>query len=649
MHQGTIAAAVMLVLGMPGLAGLAGAHGPGPDGFDVQQNEYNEIGISTPTDGGPEEVGAFSDETVEGEVPAVSMALLPGGEVLYFSGAEADETKDGPTDLQFIWEARPTDARSRVLDLGTGDVETPTPEDGGHQDLFCSGITVTPDGTGLAAGATEWYTLDEDPPEAFYTPVRGGEQTLLFDPDAGDGPGGEWTRSDDMAEERWYPSTLQLPDGDTLVASGIQDLFYPNSYTTLLERFDPQQGAWDQVETSLELADGVAVDQQIAPETPDTGFAPADDTHEGPPNLPMYPRLHVLPGGPHEGDVLYTGNGDVWAPFGHHPDQPLFGTFQTLDADTGTWSLHTPSPFGIRNLGTTVPLMVDAEDPEPRYLSFGGTLQQTGQATNTAEIIDASSSPVTSTPTDSMEMPRWTNNGVLLPDGSAISVGGSTYDNVLVYSSPNAGPLNVERFVPDEDGTGGTWETGPAMDDVRAYHSTALLTPDARVMVGGHVPLPAFHDVQREHMNPQHTNSTFEFYEPPYLHHDDGVDRPEILTQKLAQHNEGLATTVNGEDALEASFGDELTFPVENLEGGLDSVTLMKPGAATHQFTADQMGVELTADVDDAGDGLSLVDAQTPAPEDATLVPGWYMLFVNEDVQDTEDPYPSEAAWVHLS
>lgn len=642
----TVVVAVSLLLGMPAFATGVAAH-------NVETNDYEERGIELDVEGGIEDVGRIL-APIDGEVPAVSLAVLPGGDLLYFSGAEADESKNGPTDLHFMWEATPKDAKSRVLDITdvsededgniqvVFDVRTPDPEKGGDEDIFCSGITITSTGEAVAPGSTTWHTLDEDPPDNFYTPLKGGEQTVLYDP-----IDNVWNDGPDMEEARWYPSALQLPSGESLVASGVQTLFFPNTYNTLLETLDPEpeKPEWEVQDASFEVADGVTIPQNVLPDTPSTPFAFVDETHKGLPNLPMYPRLHVLPGGPHEGEVLYAANGDVWAPFGHHPNQPIFGHFQTLDTTDWTWSIHETSPFSLRNLGATVPLMVDAEDPQPRIMSFGGTLHQSGVATDTAEIIDASGERIQSLPTDSMDLPRWTVNGALLPDGSVLAAGGSVYDNVLMFSSPTVGPLNLERFVPSEGGLDGEWETLPAMETVRAYHSSAVLMDDARVLLGGHVPLPAFHDAQREHMNPQHVNTTFEIYEPAYLHHED-AERPGILIDQLEVKNPGHAPSGDMDVDLEALFGDTLTVPVENLDG-LDSVVLMKPGASTHQFNADQMGIQLSASDPFDQDGDTVIEVDIPSTDEATLVPGAYMLFVNEDMGDG-DIFPSEAAWIDI-
>jgi len=626
----------------------------------VRNDEQHETAFAFDVSDANNETGRVLDP-IEGEAAAVNLAVLPGGDLLYYSGVEADPSEDEPTDLHFIWNATPFQGKSRVMDLtlGTGErgasVATPTPSDGGYFDLFCSATTITPDGTAVAPGATDYYTLDDEPPENLYTPLKGYEQTMLFENDDVSDEGQDWQRGPDMDADRWYPSALQLPNGETLVASGIQSLFYPNTYTTLVETFDPADAStgWANVDTSIEVTENASAPQRVLPDAPNTGVAVVDETHRGVPNLPMYPRLHVVPGGPNAGEVLYGANGDVWGPFGEHPSQPLMGYFQTLEpyqsfsTNEASWEVHASSPFGLRNLGAMVPMMVDVSDPQPRYLSFGGTLQQSSVATATAEIVDASEQTVKSTPTDPLNIPRWSVNGVLLPDGSVLAVGGSTYDNVLAHGSPSAAPLNLERFVPDDSATGGQWELMKPTEKIRAYHSSAVLLPDGRVAIGGHVPLPAFHDAQRNELgNPQPNDTSFEIYEPPYLFHEDET-RPEITPTQLGAENSASAGDT---PAIDAEPGQTIDVPVENLGDGdasLDSVTLMRPGSATHQYNADQLGLELDATLDERGD-QTFVDVTFP--DELAMAPGHYMLFANEDANGDKAGgfFPSEAAWVEF-
>ncbi len=565
----------------------------------------------------------------EGEEPMVNLAVLPGGRIMYYSGIESDQDGDGDTDLQFMWQSHPEQGKSRLMDLTVNEdgeavytIQTPNPEDGGHHDLFCSGTTVAPDGTVVTTGATEYHTLDDDFPENTYAPLLGMDQTLLFDSEGA----GTWTQGPDMDANRWYPSAIQLPDGRTMVLSGIDTLFMPQTHNSLVETFDPAEpeAGWTSMDTSIA---GLDTDGSLD-DAPETGIRWIDNIHDEVPNLPMYPRVFVVPSGPHEGEVFYSTAGDYWGPFGEHPVEGIWNNLQTLDTETGEWTLHGPSVFGGRQLGTTVPLIYDhADDYAAHYLTFGGTLQRVLTATSTAEIVDASGEELTKDAVEPMHLPRWSHNGVLLPDGSVLAVGGSTFDNVVMHGAPTMSPHNLERYIPgDEDPAEGHWELLAPLENPRAYHSSSALLPDGRVLIGGHVPLPAFHHQQRENGNPQPYDSTFELYEPPYLHLD------------------GTRPVITAEGFEDEAYGGTIDVPVENLEGSAE-VVLIRPGATTHGFDADQRGVslEITKRVDNPTE--TVLTVQLP-PNANVAPPGSYMLFVNEDVDG--EAMPSEAAWLEI-
>ncbi|MDX1611636.1 MAG: hypothetical protein R3185_04650, partial [Candidatus Thermoplasmatota archaeon] len=250
----------------------------------------------------------------DGEVPAVNLAVLPDGRVMYYSGVEArpaDQT--GNTDLTFMVGDFPEHAKSRVMSVTVGpdgalthEVTLAGPETGGNHDLFCSGTTITPDGTVLATGGTQWHTLDEQPDEAALTPLKGSEQVMRFS-----ATDDRWTQGSEMGVDRWYPSALQLPDGRTLIASGIQTLAQPQTHNTLLEIYDPVTDTHEAVEPTLEVAPGVTVGQ-LLPDRPSTGSPSVDETHDRIPNLPMYPRLTTIPSGERAGEVFYSTAGDLW-------------------------------------------------------------------------------------------------------------------------------------------------------------------------------------------------------------------------------------------------------------------------------------------------------------------------------------------------
>ena len=124
------------------------------------------------------------------EVAAVHAALLPTGEVVYYSG---NTGPDAP-------------AQARVWNPADGSVRTPpnVPD----TDLFCSGHALLPDGRLFVCGGTGRYSTGPD------DPWGGSKAAYIFDPVGG------WERVADMAFGRWYPSVICLPDGRMLVASG---------------------------------------------------------------------------------------------------------------------------------------------------------------------------------------------------------------------------------------------------------------------------------------------------------------------------------------------------------------------------------------------------------------------------------------------
>ena len=88
--------------------------------------------------------------------PAVSMAVLPDGRVIYFGGLEGLENSAFPiaTDGQRSIQK----SRTRILDLrdGSPSWKTPAPENGGAHDLFCADLNILPNGRILAVGGTVW-------------------------------------------------------------------------------------------------------------------------------------------------------------------------------------------------------------------------------------------------------------------------------------------------------------------------------------------------------------------------------------------------------------------------------------------------------------------------------------------------------------
>jgi hypothetical protein len=504
----------------------------------------------------------------DGEVPAVNMVLLRTGEVLYWSGVDGHA---GPTIPFFVDDPAP--ALARVWDPASGEVRTPTPEDGGAGDMFCSGQTVLPDGRVLVVGGTNFVNIGEGSGWHVY----GLDSARLYDPASA-----TFQPAPDMAAWRWYPTAITLPDGDVLVASGISDLPDPSTHVTTLERFDVDQGRW---RTLPEGASNL---------------------------LPLYPRLFVVPSGPMKGDVFYTPVGCLYCPFGTNPGEAPWSLDQRLDLGTNTWERFGPALTGVRqHAGTVMLTLKPGDDYRAKLLTAGGTLQRTIVATSTVEMTDLSTMPPKHAIVAPMAHARWHLNTVLLPTGQVLAVGGGLLDSVMVHGTEDPGVLPAELYEPRNN----TWTTLASMQVPRMYHSTAVLLPDARVLVGGHVPLPSI-----QALVPQVNERRLEVFEPPYLFRG---ARP-VINEAPDAVAYGAAFQVDTPDA--AAVG---------------RAVLVKPGSTTHSMDGDQRAIELRI----AGRTAGSLDLVAP-PDGDVAPPGHYMLFLLADRGQGE--VPSVAAFVRL-
>jgi hypothetical protein len=136
----------------------------------------------------------------------------------------------------------------------------------------------------------------------------------------------------------------------------------------------------------------------------------------------------------------------------------------------------------------------------------------------------------------------------------------------------------------------------------RAYHSTAVLLPDGRVLSAGQT------------SGTQQT--TAEIYSPPYLF---AGTRPTIAT---APQVVGYGTS----------------FAIATPEAGtIDDVELIRPGSVTHGVSFDQRSVDLRF-----SRGTGSLDVEAPA-SGRVAPPGWYMVFI------LRNGVPSVARWIHIS
>lgn len=523
---------------------------------------------------------------------AVSTVVLPDGRILYWNGLEGSE------DIIPLGLDAFTVGRARVMTLSNDGASwtIPKPERGrtddarpSYGDMWCAGQVVLHDGAVLIAGGN---TLQQQP-----TIDRlGSDESTLFHPKTN-----SFEPTEEMEIYRWYPTLITLPTGKVLVVAGEQALFGPArrdlaiNMARELEVYDPKTKRWG-----------------------DAGLTPY--------SLPYYPQLHLLPGG----KVYYPGVGINWGPGGFAADAVMWGMKQTYDTRAGEWSVLGPSTYGARSSAMSMMLKLEPPYDSARIVVAGGTLGTlpgTAVATTISEVETFADGVISGE--TSVHMPadgllgdasqlrnrRWYGSPVILPTGEVLALNGGDMDAVLTPAAP-AAVRTVELYDPKTN----TWRELATATRDRVYHSSAVLLPDGRVLVGGHAPIAA-NGLPPGRSSP-HRDSTFEIFSPPYLFRG---PRPEIDRLQVERAGEAI--------------GIDLTTPSTDIV----DVTLVRLPAVTHTVDADMRAVALRF----TRTGAHRLTATLPKDGDGTILPpGPYSVFVMKRTPDGPTPSVSKTIMI---
>lgn len=354
-----------------------------------------------------------------------------------------------------------------------------------------------------------------------------------------------WKPGAPMANRRWYPTATTLPDGRVLASSGATMCLAYDCIADVPEIYDAARNAWTQL--------------------------PAAQL-----KFWYYPFAFLIP----DGRVLITGANE----------QPV--VTRALDLGSQTWSIIDPTVVN----GGSAAMYLPGKIVQSGMSTYAGAPNT--PASNTTFVLDMTQPSPSWRQTSPMAAPRAYHVLTLLPDGQVLATGG---EQTLDGGSVANAVYQAEMWSPATQ----TWKTLALEQVPRLYHSTALLMPDARILVAGGGSNWTTAD-----------QPTAEFYSPSYLFKG---PRPTITS---------APTTIQ--------YGTPFVIQTPDATG-IASISLIRTGAVTHQFNEDQRFLNLS--FQQSGGAVAV---QTPANSNLAP-PGYYMLFILN-----ANGVPSVASFVKL-
>jgi hypothetical protein len=373
-----------------------------------------------------------------------------------------------------------------------------------------------------------------NPPEDLFCAgqtVLGGGDVLFAGGKAGAAPLGatylytfrpstaSWVVRPDLARGRFYPTTTTLPDGRAIITSGL-------------------------------AGDGVTINDDV--ELYDTGTL----TIVASQLIDIYPKQFVLP----DGRILVAG-----------PERK--DTFILDPVDWSADDIHNLDAKHHNGPGLPLP---GGPSGSTRVMLIGGNGTRTSSTSTPiarCEVFDAAHPSDGWVDVAPLPEPRSWANAVLLPDGTALCVGGGNRN----------GPTKMTLLY---DPAPDTWTPLAAQAEARQYHSTAVLLPDGRVLSAGDTTTGGGGD-------------RLEVYSPAYLFRG---PRPVIA-----------------DAPTQVRWGESFNVPTPDV---VARVVFMRTCATTHALDMNQRHVELAFT---AGSGR--VTAVAP-PSGGVAPVGYYLLFL---------------------
>ncbi|KAK3345918.1 galactose oxidase precursor [Lasiosphaeria hispida] len=438
-----------------------------------------------------------------------------------------------------------------------------------HHDVFCPGTSMDEVGQVIFTGGST------------------ADVFSIYNPDSGWG----MPANNKVNKSRGYQGQTYLPDGRTFMIGGT----WPDDSDVDKdgEIYDPKTGDWTLLKGKIP-ADAIRMDKSQCEPWSDAGGCVKDQWRQHHPWLFAWKDGSVFHAGPSKKMnwfFLTKGSERVEEGGLRQDASNKSNIFADGDAVCGAAVMYDAVSGSILTAGgaPNYHYWLNPESRDRHRLNstnnvFNITLGTPGHVVEPTRLA-------------SMKHSRIFANTAILPNGEIFVVGGQTQGEPFYDETWLAIP---EIYTPKTN----EWRDAANHSIPRAYHSWALLLPDASVLVGGG-------GLNKDHEKTNHYDA--QIYQPDYTTPDGKttVERPTI--------------TNNHASIEEYQLGPSLKIPILT-DVEVDDASLIRYSATTHSLNNDLRRIHLAL-VPQGNAADRNYTAEIPGDAGVTL-PGYWMLFV---------------------
>ncbi|CAH9090187.1 unnamed protein product [Cuscuta epithymum] len=500
-------------------------------------------------------------------VSAMHMQLMPDNKVVIF-----DRTDFGASNLSLpAGKCRYNDevlaedctAHSLLYDITTNTFRPLMV----RTDVWCSSGSLNANGTLIQTGGYH----------------RGGQKIRTFTSCGGGGC--DWVELEqNLTIQRWYATDHILPDGRIIIVGGRRAYSY-EFFPKVKDRFN---GVY-QLPFLVETSD------------------PKEENN-------LYPFLYLLPDG-----NLYIFANQRSIVLDYHKDRvikefpPIPGDKRSYPATGSSVMLPIRLTGYPPDLFPAVEILVCGGNHGGAFLKAEKHIYEPASRTcGRMRITDPN-------PTWSMEympMGRVMSDMLILPVGDVIILNGGSR-GTAGWEFGEDPVYNPIIYKPNEPDPSMRFSVLAPTTIPRMYHSSAILLPDGRILVGGSNPHARYNFTAPRYP----TQLSLEAFIPPYLSPAYSYLRPSILS--IESGSGGNAISYGERFSITFTLGGMM----DGRDGGL-TVSMIAPSFTTHSFAMNQRMLVLDISALDRLSPLAYRVTVYAPPTRNIAPPGYYMVFV---------------------